>query len=464
MVDLQRALSDGLTSVQLVRACQERVAALDGPTRSVLALSPTALDAAAELDAERARGHLRGPLHGIPVLVKDNVGTADQPTTAGAAALAGLQPREDAVLVGLLRAAGMVVLGKTNLSEFANWVDPSMPNGWSGLGGQVKDAFTLADPSGSSSGSAVATALALAPVTIGTETSGSILSPASVAGIVGVKPTRGLISRTGVVPLAEGFDTAGPMTRNVHDAAALLTVLAASDPVDAATAEADDHRVDYVQALEGATLSGARLGTSARLRAELTPAEAASYDAALEVLRTAGATVVETTALDQATALGFTLLGLIPVAFRTGLDTYLATAAPVPASGVTSLADVVRYNEEHPEAVPHGQGLLVASAHFPGDAETVTAASAALRAVQCAAIEAALQDLDALVAPGAAWSNLGASAGCPSVVVPAGLAGELPSGLAFLGEPWSEARLLRLAAAFEAAAPPRPLPPVHPAP
>ena len=460
---LQAAMAAGLTCVELVGVYLARITEHDRRTCSVLATSPTALANAARLDRERAAGRLRGPLHGVPLLLKDNVGTADQPTTAGSVALAGLQPRADAHLVGKLRAAGAVVLGKTNLSEFANWVDPSMPNGWSGLGGQVRGAFTLADPSGSSSGSAVATALALAAATVGSETSGSILSPASVAGIVGVKPTRGLVSRTGVVPLAEGFDTAGPMTRTVRDAAVLLTVMAGSDPADPATLEADRHRVDYAAALAGATLDGARLGVSPRLRDDLEPAEKDVYDAALQLLRDRGAVVVETTALDDATALGLTLLGLIPAAFRIGLDAYLATAAPAPDSGVRSLADIVRFNEQHPSAVPHGQGLLVASVVFPGDAEAVAAASAALRAVQTRAIEEATADLDGLVAPGAAWSNLGASAGCPSVVVPAGLAGDIPLGLCFLGTPWSEVRLLRLAAAFEQAAPARPLPPLHPA-
>ena len=457
--ELQRAMANGLLSAELVRTYRARVAELDGRTNSVLALSPTAEQRAERLDAERSSGVVRGPLHGIPLLVKDNVGTSDQPTTAGARALDGLRPHRDAFLVSRLRDAGAVVFGKANLSEWANWVDPAMPNGWSGLGGQVRAAFGGGDPSGSSSGSAVATALALAAGSIGTETSGSILSPSSVAGIVGVKPTRGLVSRTGVVPLAEGFDTAGPMTRSVADAAALLSVLAGTDPDDAATEQADRHRTDYVAALAGATLRGVRLGLSPRLRDALAAPQRAVYDAALATLVDAGAILVETEALDEATALGTTLLGLIPASFRTGLEGYLAWAAPVPASGVRTLADVVRFNREHPEAVPHGQGLLIASASFPGDAGQVASAAAALRAVQVRAIENAIEGLDALVAPGSDWSNLGASAGCPGVVVPAGLADGIPYGLSFHGEPWSEARLLRLAAAFEAVAPPRPLPP-----
>lgn len=456
--DLQRAMSAGLPSAELVRLYRARVAEHDGAPNSVLALSPSAEQQAERLDAERSSGVVRGPLHGIPLLVKDNIGTEDQPTTAGARALEGLQPHRDAFLVARLREAGAVVLGKTNLSEWANWVDPEMPNGWSGLGGQVRAAFGGGDPSGSSSGSAVATALALAAAAIGSETSGSILSPSSVAGIVGVKPTRGLVSRTGIVPLAEGFDTAGPMARTVADAAVLLTVLAGSDPDDPATAEADARRVDYVAALEGATLRGARLGLSPGLRDGLDPPQRAVYDAALATLADAGAVLVETTALDEATALGLTLLGLIPASFRTGLEAYLAEAAPAPASGVRTLADVVAFNEQHPEAVPYGQSLLLASVAFPSGADEVSRAAAALRGVQVRAIDAAMEGLDALVAPGAQWANLGASAGSPGVVVPAGLADGVPLGLCFHGEPWSEARLLALAAAFEAAAAPRPVP------
>jgi len=457
-VELQRAMSDGLSSAELVRVYRARVAELDAAPNSVLALSPSAEQQAERLDAERSSGVVRGPLHGIPLLLKDNIGTADQATTAGARALEGLRPHRDAFLVTRLRDAGAVVLGKTNLSEWANWVDPSMPNGWSGLGGQVAAAFGGGDPSGSSSGSAVATALALAAAAIGSETSGSILSPSSVAGIVGVKPTRGLVSRTGIVPLAEGFDTPGPMARTVADAAALLSVLAGSDPDDPATVEADARRTDYVTALDGATLRGARLGLSPSLRDTLDPPQRAVYDAALATLTGAGAVLVETAALDEATALGLTLLGLIPASFRTGLEAYLSEAAPVPASGVRTLADVVAFNEQHPEAVPYGQSLLLASVTFPSGADEVSRAAAALRAVQVRAIEAAMQGLDAVVAPGAKWSNLGASAGCPGVVVAAGLADGEPMGLCFHGEPWSEARLLALAAAFEAVAAPRPVP------
>ena len=451
VADLQRAMAAGrLTSVQLVQAYLGRVKAYDGPTNSIRELSPTALRWAQRLDAERRAGRVRGPLHGVPVLLKDNIGTGDQATTAGSIALKGLRPRKDATLTARLRAAGAIVLGKTNLSEFANWVDLSMPNGYSSLGGQVKEAYRLGDPSGSSSGSGVAGSMAFAAATFGSETSGSILSPSAVNGLVGVKPTRGLVSREGVIPLAEGFDTAGPMARNVADAAALLTAVAASDPADPATAEADARRSDYTRAVRGASLKGVRLGYSEAGR----PSGAAGkvYDQALADLRRLGAVLVPSDALDD-DVVGLAEEGLIPNDFKANLDHYLATAAPVPPSGVTSLLDVVAYNQGRPE-MKYGQSLLVASAAQPGSREAASAGALALRTAQGTIIDEALarDDLDAFLAPNADLANVGASAGYPTVVVPAGLASETtPVGLSFMGTAWSEASLLRYASAYETA-------------
>ncbi len=454
VADLQKVLRSGrLTSHQLVLAYQRRIAAFDGPTNSIRALSPTALAAADRLDAERRSGKVRGPLHGVPILLKDNIGTVDQPTTAGSIALAGLRPYKDATIVARLRAAGAIVLGKTNLSEFANWVDLSMPNGYSSLGGQVKNAYNLGDPSGSSSGSGVAGSMAFAAAAFGSETSGSILSPSSVNGLVGVKPTRGLLSRDGVIPLAEGFDTAGPMARSVQDAAALLTAVAASDAADPATADADRHRTDYLATLRGATLRGVRLGYSPSLHDSLAPGQKKLYDAALATLKNQGAVLVPTDALDNTGYLGLAELGLIPNDFKGNLDHYLAAYAPTPASGVKSLVDIVVFNQQHTDRVKYGQRLLVASAAQPGSRDAAAAGSLALRTAQGANIDKALADnsLAAFVAPGASYANVGASAGYPTVVVPSGVTGSTALGLSFMGTAWSEAQLLRYASVYEGA-------------
>lgn len=452
MAELQEAMAVGrLTSVALTQAYLDRIAHLDGRTNSVLAVAPMALDQARGLDAERRAGRVRGPLHGVPLLIKDNVATCDQPTTAGSFALAGLVLPRDAFLTTRLREAGAVLLGKTNLSEFANWVDESMPNGWSSHGGQVRCAYRLGDPSGSSSGSGVAASMALAAGTIGSETSGSILSPCDVNGLVGVKPTRGLVSRAGVVPLAEGFDTPGPMTRTVADAALLLTIIAGPDPEDPATARAP--RVDHVAALAGATLAGARLGWSVTARNALEPGRQAVYDAALADLARLGAVLVATDALDAAGPLGMAAVDLIAEDFKANLDHFLATCGAVAPSGVRTLDDVVGLGVAHPDRMPWGQGLLQRSAATPGDRDAAAARALDLRTAQGAVIDAGLarDDLAAYVAPGAAWSNIGASAGYPSVIVPAGLADDsTPVGLAFLGTAWSEPALLALASAYEA--------------
>lgn len=454
IADLERALATRrTTSVALVKAYLGRIKAYDGPTNSIRELSPTALTYAARLDRQRREGNIRGPLHGVPILLKDNIDTGDQATTAGSIALAGMRPYEDADLVRKLRAAGAIVLGKTNLSEFANWVDLSMPNGYSSLGGQVRNAYTLGDPSGSSSGSGVATSMAFATAAFGSETSGSILSPSDVNGLVGVKPTRGLVSRDGIIPLAEGFDTAGPMARNVADAATLLTVVAGSDPTDPATADANAHKTDYVKAIRGASLKGVRLGYSTSDEGNLGTAQRQVYDRALADLKRLGAELVPTDKLDTTGNLGLGEIGLIPNDFKANLDHYLATQAPTPKSGVKSLVDIMLYNRQHPDRVKYGQNLIIASAAQPGSRPAASAGALALRTAQGANIDRALQadKLDAILAPGAGLANVGASAGYPTVIVPSGLVRDTsPQGISFMGTAWSEAKLLRYAAAYEA--------------
>ncbi|MCU1693667.1 MAG: gatA [Frankiales bacterium] len=456
VADLSRAMATGrLTSAKLVAAYLDRIRAYDGKTNSVRALNAHALQDAARLDRERAAGSLRGPLHGVPVLLKDNIGTTDLPTTAGSLALKDLVPYDDAVLTARLRAAGAVVLGKTNLSEFANWVSLTMPNGYSSLGGQVREAYGLGDPSGSSSGSGVAGSMAFAAGTFGSETSGSILSPSSVNGLVGVKPTRGLVSRTGVIPLAEGFDTAGPMTRSVADAAALLSAVAGSDRSDPATVDAQAHlpaHGDYTSGLTRASLKGVRLGYSTA-DADGLPAESrALYATALADLRRLGATLVPTETLDTLGLVGVAETGLIPNDFHANLDHYLQTMAPTPRSGVHSLAEIAVFNAQHPQQVKYGQDLLLASVAQPGSRAAASAASLALRTASGATIDASLQesDLDALVGPGPLYANAGASAGYPTVIVPMGLTtARRPLGLSFLGTKWDERDLLTYAAAYE---------------
>ncbi len=427
VADLQSAMASGrLTSQELTAAYLDRIALLDGgatPTtdiNSVRSLNPHALADAKKLDRERRDGELRGALHGVPVLLKDNIGTRDLPTTAGSIALEGSVPYQDSTLVARLREAGAVILGKTNLSEFANWVDLSMPNGYSSLGGQVREAYGYGDPSGSSSGSGVAASMAFAAGTFGSETSGSILSPSSVNGLVGVKPTRGLVSRTGIIPLAEGFDTAGPMTRTVFDAAALLSAVAGSDSTDAATVEAQRNLPpggDYTAGLDSASLKGIRLGyRSSRASNPL-------FARALDDLRALGAVLVDTSTLDNLGQVGIAELGLIPNDFKANLDHYLQTAAPLPRSGVRSLADIAVYNQQHPESVKYGQNLILASVAQPGSRAAASAGSLALRTTSAAVIDRALaeNDLDAIVGPGPAYASPGASAGYPTVIVPMGL-------------------------------------------
>ena len=447
---LQDAMRRGrLTSRALTQAYLERIRAYDRPTNSVRALSPRALAEADRLDRERRAGRVRGPLHGIPVLLKDNIGTRDVPTTAGSIALEGNVPVREATVTERLRAAGAVVLGKTNLSEFANWMALGMPNGYSTLGGQVRNAYSLGDPSGSSSGSGVAGSMAFATATLGSETSGSILSPAEVNGLVGVKPTHGLVSGAGVIPLAHSFDVVGPMTRTVTDAAAVLSAIAGPDPRDPATAAST--RTDYLTALSGASLKGVRLGYDTSFVGD------ELFDRALADLEALGAELVpDDLGLTGNLGLtGLSELGEIFNEFKTGLNDYLAQEAGPLKSGVTSLSDVIAYNERFPEKAKYGQSYLQLSDTQPGTYLATDGPVAVTRASSRAAIEAALvkDDLDAIVAPGPSYANVGAAAGYPTVIVPSGTLNDdtATEGLSFLGTAFDEADLLRYAAAYERA-------------
>lgn len=470
IADLQaRMASSELDSVTLARAYLDRIARLDraGPRlRAVIELNPDALREAAQLDAERRRGQLRGPLHGIPVLLKDNIGASPMSTTAGSLALEGFRP-DDAFLVKRLRAAGALILGKTNLSEWANFRSSQSVSGWSARGGQTRNPYRLShSPCGSSSGSAVAVSANLAVAAIGTETDGSIVCPAAVNGVVGLKPTVGLVSREGILPISFSQDTAGPMARSVADAAALLTAMAGRDEADPATATMPGRAVyDYTSRLNADGLRGARVGV---LYGDLMqkPGIAPALQHAVAVLRDAGATVVPVQLPTQGQWQDAERIVLMHE-FKAGLQRYFTTyQAPV-----RSLEDVIAWNRQHAgkELALFDQDLMETAAAMggPGTPAYIRARSDARRLAGPEGIDAVLreQKLDALVAPttGVAWPirpgsgddfpgesySAAAVAGYPSLTVPMAHVNGLPLGLLFMGTAWSEPRLIELGYAYE---------------
>ncbi|MFI7611247.1 amidase family protein [Nonomuraea terrae] len=456
VAQLQQAMSTRkITSEQLTSDYIARIRALNtsGPgLNAVRALNDRALEEARQADRERGRGTVRGPLHGIPVLVKDNIDVRRLPTTAGALALADSYPSDDAFLVKRLRAAGAVILGKTNLTEFANFTTNGMPSGYSGLGGQVLNPYDVSQtPSGSSSGSGSAAAAGLGAVTVGTETSGSILSPSVANSLVGVKPTVGLVSRTGIVPIAASQDTAGPMTRSVYDAAALLTAMTGVDPEDPATGTSGGVAgTDYTAALKKDALQGVRVGVASSPSGN----QGAAFTRALDVLRAQGATLVQVTVNT-----GGMPPGILDYEFKRDLNAYLAR---LPRNApMKSLDDVVRYNLAHADegAIKFGQTQLVASNAIDLDDPAAKAAYEADRdngiATARSRIDAVLaaEDLDAILFSGNGSAGIGARAQYPSVAVPIGYdpANGRPFGMTFLGTAYTEAALLSFAYAYEQA-------------
>jgi amidase len=469
--------SDRFSAVDLVRASLERIEALNlqGPAlHAVRQVAPDALEQAQRADDARRRG-LDGPLLGIPVLIKDNIDVAGMATTAGSVALRSLMPSTDAVLVGNLRAAGCVVLGKCNLTEFANFMSEGMPSGYSSLAGQVLNPYDLSlTPSGSSSGSPAAVVSGMAPLAVGTETSGSVLAPAEAQSAVGVKPTVGLVSRTGIVPVSPTQDTAGPVARTVADAAALLAAMAGPDPQDPATDDAPRPLGLDPAALDAAALSGSRLGVVTSFDESLPAGARSMWDAARGVLSDQGAAVVPVE-LPHPTGDYTVML----YEFGPALDAYLAghpgggdqsgdegwhgrsgqRAVPDGAGDgpwPRTLAEVTRYNEAHAgEALKFGQTRLLASRDMDRDRPRYEAARAKDLAESRERIDALLAEhgLDALVSPGVESYDTGARAGYPSVTVPAGYRpdGRRPFGVQLLGPAWSEARLLDLAYSYESA-------------
>ncbi len=456
IADLQARMAAGrLTAESLTKAYLARIARTntEGPSvNAVRIVNPNALADARALDAERAAGAARGPMHGIPVLLKDNIDVAGMPTTAGAVALERSFPPGDSPLAANLRRAGAVILGKTNLSEFANFYSNTSISGYSGLGGQVLTPVDLdINPSGSSSGSAAAASAGMAAATVGTETSGSIISPSSTHGIVGLRPTVGLVSRTGVVPISATQDTPGPMTQTVYDAAAELGAMAGKDAEDPATAGAPDDVPDYVAALSAQALQGARIG--------VVSSSNETYQAAVTTAQRLGATTVQVTPPANTTA-----GSILEYEFKRDLNAYLArlgTGAPM-----TSLSDVIAFNTAHPqEAIKLGMTILVSSNAIDLDDPATKATYEENRARGLAEsrgnIDAVLtrgtadpgDDLAAILTPAGTLTGVGARAGYPALTVPAGYTSTTrnPVNVTFLGTAYSEARLLALGYAFEQA-------------
>ena len=473
---LQAQMAAGkLTAHELTAAYLARIGQIDkaGPTlNAVIELNPDALAIADKLDAERRAGRVRGPLHGIPVLIKDNIATADRmETTAGSLALVGAPRPRDAGLVARLREAGAVLLGKTNLSEWANFRSTSSTSGWSGRGGQTRNPYALdRNPSGSSSGSAVAVAADLCVVAVGTETDGSIVSPSSVCGIVGLKPTVGLVSRAGIIPISVSQDTAGPMARTVRDAAILLGALAAADPRDTATGlRPAELPVDFAAALKPGALKGARIGV-VRGPFSFHPRMDALLTEAVAVMRAAGAVVVDPLDLPVMNKISAPEDVVLHYEFKDGLNAWFASLGA--GAPVKSVAGLIAFDEAHAaQEMPFfaQEELVAAQARGPlTDQAYLDALALSRKLARTEGIDATMDAnrLDALVALscGPAWltdpvngdhwtggsTSLAAVAGYPDVTVPAAQVYGLPVGLSFFGRAWSDARLLALAADFEA--------------
>ena len=494
IAELRETLATGATTAaELVRLYLARIEAYDraGPgLNAVREVNPQALAIAAASDARGPAA--RRPLEGIPILVKDNIATADaQHTTAGSLALAEARANRDATLITLLRRAGAVILGKANLTEFANILAIDMPAGYSSLGGQVRNPYApaldergvpLVSPGGSSSGSAAAVAAGLAAAAIGTETSGSLLSPACQNGLVTVKPTVGLVSRAGVIPIAHSQDTAGPLTRTVRDAAILLDVLAAADPLDPAT-EGLQRPADYTSVLDADGLKGTRIGVPSDpadpgndvYYRKLPEPAAAIMRQVIAAIEAQGASVVRAN-IPTAGWIGGpgTEMAILnrnpesldrhqparrPIVFiyelKHDLDAYLRDWAT--ETDMRNLADIVAFNRTHADrALRFGQDIFLAGLATRGDLgepEYISARRMDLFAARTLGLDAYMDryQLDAVLFPGAAGAAIAAKAGYPSVQVPAGFAETIPYGATFTGRAWSEPTLLRLAYAFEQA-------------
>jgi amidase len=474
-LELRDDLRDGeVTAEAVTRAFLERIAAIDdaGPRlNAVITINPDALEIAAALDAHYRTHGPKGPLHGVPVLLKDNIDTCDaMPTTGGSLALADRRAAADAPLVARLRDAGAVILGKTNLSEWANFRDGNSTSGWSSAGGQTRNPHVLdRNPCGSSSGSGAAIAARLAPLAVGTETDGSIACPAGVSGIVGIKPTVGTISRTGIIPISHTQDTAGPMARTVADAALLLETLIGPDPADAGSRPFPATADGLLPDPQPGRLEGVRIGVyRGYYGAGQTPRVEAAYEAALRTLASLGAELVDPLPWQPEPSVGEAEYQVMLYEFKAGLNAYLAAAGL--AEDRNSLARLIAWNDANAERVMpvFGQSVFVeaeAKAGLDDPAYLKALEDGPLRMRR--ELQAALEDhdLDLIVSPsnGAAWktdwiagdrfqvgsSSLAAMSGFPSVIVPSGAVSGLPVAISFIGLPLSEGALIGVAHAFE---------------
>jgi amidase len=475
IADLQAGMNSGkFSSRSITEKYLARIEEIDrqGPAvNSVIEINPEAQAIAESLDRERKEKKLRGPLHGIPVLIKDNIDTADKmQTTAGSLALLGSRPAKDSFVAQKLREGGAVILGKTNLSEWANIRSSHSSSGWSGRGGQTKNPYALdRNPCGSSSGSGVAVAANLCAAAIGTETDGSVVCPSSANGLVGIKPTLGLVSRAGIIPIAHSQDTAGPMTRTVRDAAILLGALAGVDPRDSATADsAGKASTDYTKSLDPNGLKGARIGV-ARKYFGFNDAVDRFVENVIQEIKKQGAEIIDPADLESHGKFDDTELTVLLYELKADLNVYLASRGP--ESQVHSLKEVIEFNDHNAaKEMPYfGQDLFIkAEAKGPLTSnEYLDALEANRRLSRREGIDGVMDKfhLDAILAPtgGPAWltdlangdhssggsSNAAAVAGYPNINVPAGFVFGLPVGISFFGRAWSEPTLLKLAYGFE---------------
>lgn len=469
VASLQAAMASGeTTSRKITEGYLARIAEIDKKLNSIIELNPDALAIADQMDKERKAGRSRGPLHGIPAVIKDNVDTADKMhTTAGSLALLDAPtPKQDAFIVKQLREAGVVILGKTNLSEWANFRSSRSSSGWSGRGGQTHNPYIIdRNPCGSSSGSGAAMAASLAAIAVGTETDGSIICPSATCGIVGIKPTLGLVSRSGVIPIAHSQDTAGPMCRTVADAAAMLTVIAGVDPNDAITSAAAKERKDYSQFLQKDGLKGMRIGVGRQYFGRNDKVDKL-IEPHLQVLKDGGATLVDVT-FPKLQAFGDAEFDVLLYEFKADLNKYLAGRG----GPMKTLADLIDFNNKNAdrEMQYFGQEVFL-QAQEKADLNDRAYRLALLQSkllTQEQGIDGIMDanKLDAIVAPsgGTAWltdlvggdcgvfesSSLAAVAGYPNVTVPAGYVQGLPVGMSFFGKAFSEGTLIKAAFAFE---------------
>ena len=473
IADLQSGMASGrFTARSIAEKYLARIEEIDkhGPTiNSVIEINPDALDIAEALDKERKDQHLRGLMHGIPVLIKDNIDTADRmQTTAGSLALLGSKPARDSFIAQKLRESGAVILGKTNLSEWANIRSSHSSSGWSARGGQTLNPYVVdRNPCGSSSGSGAATAANLCAVAVGSETDGSVVCPASANGLVGIKPTLGLISRAGIIPIAHSQDTAGPMARTVRDAAILLGALAGVDPHDSVTSTSKDKAApDYTKFLDPHGLRGTRIGV-ARKYFGANDAQDQLMNNLIDAMKRQGAEIIDPADLPTHGKFDKTELVVLLYELKADLNVYLANRPGAPAS----LKDTIEFNESNRDKeMPYfGQDLFIkAEAKGPlSEKEYTDALEANHRLSRQEGIDAVMDQfhLDAIMAPtaGPAWltdladgdhdlggsSNAAAVAGYPDITVPAGFVFGLPVGISFFGRAWSEPTLLKIAYSFE---------------